>query len=109
MKTVKQVLSVLSGQMTKEARAEACKQIGQQIDKWIIEHTDESKALVKDIIAGITEHEITCLLGAQIHHVLQAEPKYGKEHIEHYKKYRVHNARNWQAGIITPELDDLFL
>lgn len=108
MQTVKQVLSVLSGQMTKEARAEACKTIGQQIDKWVIEHTEESKALVKEIFVELKAHQITCLLGAQVHHLIQAEPKYGKEHIDHYKTYLAHHYHNWKSGILIPTVDQLF-
>lgn len=109
MQNLNEIRSALSGTLTLQERKDLCRKVGQRIDQLVIEHTDESLTLVREIIAGIKDQTISCLLGAQIHHLIQADHKYGKDHEPHYKKYREHHYRNWQAGILVPTAEQVFL
>lgn len=87
------------GQLDEFSRA-----VGQSIDAYLIEDSDESVVAVKKIISESKTWSISVYTGTQIHHILSVNPKLaaGPEDVGYFEKYRDHmSSFNKEKKLIT--------
>lgn len=92
---------------------ELSKALSVEIDAKISQ--DDMPAVGK-LIEAASNWELTVLVGTQINHIIECEPKYCKDlekdlkhYKDHFKVYQVKHIQNYRAGVRIPTGDDLFL
>lgn len=97
----------------KEAVIALSKTLGLSIDAKIRE--DDMPA-VGQMIHEASNWELTVLVGTQLNHIIECEPKYCKDlpkdlkfYKDHFKVYQVKHGQNYMNGIRIPKGDELFL
>lgn len=112
-KLLETVNSLKEGKAKQDAVIAFSQALGFHIDSKIRE---DDKVAVGKLIHEATTWELTVLVGTQLNHIIESEPKFCKDlpkdlkfYKDHFKVYQVKHVSNYRAGIRIPVGDDLFL
>lgn len=108
-----QVLKAKGASDKKDAVITLSKTLGFHIDAKIRE---EDNVAVGKLIDAATQWELTVLVGTQLNHIIDCEPKFCKDlpkdlkfYKDHFKPYQVKHVQNYREGIRVPTKDQMFM